>query len=145
MVSMTKSPSKAGHEVAVDATTGQALAIGLDVGNGAEKLYPSLGQVLQESYVLYLEERATFANQGCVEYLAGFPHLGYVPTATEGEESFYFEGFQLEKALFLAVKTEMENGKGKAAIVQEVLECPGRKYKYGCAWSDAFMQKHGER
>ena len=53
--------------MAVDATTGQALAIGLDVGNGAEKLYPSLGQVLQESYVLYLEERATFAKQGYVE------------------------------------------------------------------------------
>jgi hypothetical protein len=32
---------------------------------------PGLGQVLQESYVLYLEERATFANQGYVEYLAG--------------------------------------------------------------------------
>ena len=45
---MIKSPPKAGHEVAVDATT-------------------SLGQVLQESYVLYLEERATFANQGYVE------------------------------------------------------------------------------
>ena len=67
MVSMTKSSSKAGHEVAVDATTGQALAIGLDVGNGAEKLYSSLGQVLQERYALYLEERATFAKQGYVE------------------------------------------------------------------------------
>jgi hypothetical protein len=43
------------------------------------------------------------------------------------------------------VKTEIEDEKGKAAIVQEVLECPGRKYKYGCAWFDAFMQKQGER
>jgi len=71
MVSITKSPPKVGHEVAADATTGQALAIGLDVGNGAKKLYSGLGQVLQESYVLYLEERATFANQGYVEYLVG--------------------------------------------------------------------------
>jgi hypothetical protein len=39
MVSITKSPPKVGHEVASDATTGQALAIGLDVGNGAKKLY----------------------------------------------------------------------------------------------------------
>jgi hypothetical protein len=66
------------------------------------------------------------------------------PAATEDEGNFHFEDFQLGKALFLAVKTEMENGKGKAAIVQEVLECPGRKYKYGCAWFDALMQKHGE-
>jgi hypothetical protein len=66
------------------------------------------------------------------------------PTAAEGEGNFHFEDFQLGKALFLAVKAEMENGKGKAAIVQEVLECPGRKYKYGCAWFDALMQKHGE-
>lgn len=67
------------------------------------------------------------------------------PDSSEGEGNFHFEDFQLGKALFLAVKAEMENGKGKAAIVQEVLECPGRKYKYGCAWFDALMQKHGKR
>jgi hypothetical protein len=67
---------------------------------------------------------------------SGFPAL------SKGEGNFHFEDFQLGKALFLAVKAEMENGKGKAAIVQEVLECPGRKYKYGCAWFDALMQKH---
>ena len=66
------------------------------------------------------------------------------PASSQGEGKFHFEDFQLGKALFLAVKAEMENGKGKAAIVQEVLECPGRKYKYGCAWFDALMQKHGE-
>ena len=67
------------------------------------------------------------------------------PASNGSEEIFHFEDFQLGKALFLAVKAEMENGKGKAAIVQEVLECPGRKYKYGCAWFDALMQKHGKR
>ncbi|MBD2091847.1 hypothetical protein H6F67_18550 [Microcoleus sp. FACHB-1515] len=67
------------------------------------------------------------------------------PGSNGTEENFHFEDFQLGKALFLAVKAEMENGKGKAAIVLEVLECPGRKYRYGCAWFDALMQKHGGR
>ena len=47
------------------------LPIGLDVGNGAVKLYSSLGETLMESYVLYLSERATHANAGYVEYLEG--------------------------------------------------------------------------
>ena len=45
--------------------------IGLDVGNGAIKLYSSTGQTLMESYVHYLPERATHANLGYVEYLSG--------------------------------------------------------------------------
>ncbi|MEP1078598.1 hypothetical protein NDI52_24630 [Leptolyngbya sp. PL-A3] len=53
-----------------DATPNQSLPIGYDIGNGASKLYCGLGMVLQESYVLYLPEPATFANQGYVEYLA---------------------------------------------------------------------------
>ncbi|GAQ00166.1 ParM/StbA family protein [Leptolyngbya sp. NIES-2104] len=71
MTFMTKNLPKVGQNAASDDTTRQTLAIGLDVGNGAEKLYSGLGQILQESYVLYLEERATFANQGYVEYLDG--------------------------------------------------------------------------
>ena len=47
------------------------LPIGLDVGNGAVKLFSSLGETLMESYVLYLSERATHANAGYVEYLEG--------------------------------------------------------------------------
>jgi hypothetical protein len=53
------------------ASTRQTVAIGLDVGNGAVKLYSGLGQILQESYVLYLPERATHPNPGYVEYLEG--------------------------------------------------------------------------
>ena len=52
-------------------STRQTTAIGLDVGNGALKLFSSLGQILLESYVLYLPERATHANAGYVEYLSG--------------------------------------------------------------------------
>ena len=85
------------------------------------------------------EEISTASGNEESQQESGFP----APNGSEG--NFHFEDFQLGKALFLAVKTEMENGKGKAAIVQEVLECPGRKYKYGCAWFDAFMQKQGER
>ena len=47
------------------------LPIGLDVGNGAVKLFSSLGEVLMESYVLFLSERATHSNVGYVEYLSG--------------------------------------------------------------------------
>ncbi len=47
------------------------LPIGLDVGNGAVKMYSSLGETLMESYVLYLSERATHANSGYVEYIEG--------------------------------------------------------------------------
>ena len=71
MATASKSPPQLGQEMASDDTTRHTLAIGLDVGNGAEKLYSGLGQILQESYILYLGERATFTNQGYVEYLAG--------------------------------------------------------------------------
>ena len=47
------------------------LPVGLDVGNGAVKLFSSLGETLMESYVLYLSERATHSNIGYVEYLEG--------------------------------------------------------------------------
>lgn len=59
-------------------------------------------------------------------------------------ENFSFSDFQLGKAVFLAVKAEMENGKKKAEIVTEILECKGRKYKFGCAWFDALIKKYGE-
>lgn len=62
---------KARHRMAEDASSNQQLPIGFDIGNGASKLYCGLGMVLQESYVLYLPEPATFANQGYVEYVAG--------------------------------------------------------------------------
>ena len=42
------------------------LPIGLDVGNGAVKLYSALGETLMESYILFLSERATHANAGYV-------------------------------------------------------------------------------
>ena len=71
MATASKSPPRAGHDLASADTARQTLAIGLDVGNGAEKLYCELGQILQESYVLYVSERATSHNQGYVEYLAG--------------------------------------------------------------------------
>ena len=54
-----------------DASNDQSLPIGFDIGNGASKLYCGLGMVLQESYLLYLPEPATFANQGYVEYIEG--------------------------------------------------------------------------
>jgi len=53
------------------ATANQFIPVGLDVGNGAVKLYSSLGEDIMESYVLYLSERATHANKGYVEYLDG--------------------------------------------------------------------------
>jgi len=45
--------------------------IGLDVGNGAIKLYSGMGEVLLESYTLYQSERATYSNQGYAEYIDG--------------------------------------------------------------------------
>ena len=59
---MAKSLLKLGQEMALNDTTRPT--IGLDVGNGAEKLYSGLGQILPESYILSIEERAMFANQG---------------------------------------------------------------------------------
>ena len=53
------------------ANLSQVMLIGLDVGNGAVKLYSSMGQTCMESYVHYLPERATHANLGYVEYLSG--------------------------------------------------------------------------
>jgi len=53
------------------ASVSHVMPIGLDVGNGAVKLYSSMGQTLMESYVHYLPERATHANLGYVEYLSG--------------------------------------------------------------------------
>ena len=52
-------------------TLHQFIPIGLDVGNGAVKMYSALGENILESYVLYLSERATHANSGYVEYLEG--------------------------------------------------------------------------
>jgi hypothetical protein len=49
----------------------QFMPIGLDVGNGAVKMFSSMGENLMESYILYLPERATHANVGYVEYLQG--------------------------------------------------------------------------
>jgi hypothetical protein len=45
--------------------------IALDVGNGAVKLFSSMGETLIESYILYLGERATYCNDGYIEYLQG--------------------------------------------------------------------------
>ena len=53
------------------ATVSQVMPIGLDVGNGAVKMTSSMSQILMESYVHYLSERATHANLGYVEYLSG--------------------------------------------------------------------------
>jgi len=53
------------------ASISHVMPIGLDVGNGAVKLYSSMGQTCMESYVHYLPERATHANLGYVEYLSG--------------------------------------------------------------------------
>lgn len=55
----------------ISLTTSQFLPIGLDVGNGAVKMFSSMGETLMESYILYLNERATHANGGYVEYLDG--------------------------------------------------------------------------
>jgi hypothetical protein len=63
------------------------------------------------------------------------------PSSPEEAETFTFTDFQLGKAVFLAVKAEMGKGKKKSEIVIGVLECPGRKYRYGCAWFDALMVK----
>ena len=53
------------------ASISQVMPIGLDVGNGAVKLYSSMSQTCMESYVHYLSERATHAYLGYVEYLSG--------------------------------------------------------------------------
>ena len=52
------------------ATISQVTPVGLDVGNGAVKMTSSMAQILMESYVHYLSERATHANLGYVEYLS---------------------------------------------------------------------------
>jgi hypothetical protein len=49
----------------------QFIPIGLDVGNGAVKMFSALGENILESYVLYLPERATHYQIGYVEYLEG--------------------------------------------------------------------------
>jgi hypothetical protein len=48
-----------------------SIAIGLDVGNGALKLYSGMGEILMESYVYYPRDRFTAGNVGYVEYLSG--------------------------------------------------------------------------
>jgi hypothetical protein len=53
------------------ASSNHVTPIGLDVGNGAVKMFSGMGQTLMESYVLYLSERATHANLGYVEYITG--------------------------------------------------------------------------
>lgn len=60
-----------GQTMPIDVKSCQALPIGLDVGNGAVKMFSAQGQTLLESYVLYLPERATHANLGYVEYVSG--------------------------------------------------------------------------
>ncbi len=47
------------------------IAIGLDVGNGALKLYSGMGEILMESYVYYPRDRFTAGNIGYVEYQSG--------------------------------------------------------------------------
>jgi len=69
--SPNQTTSKTCPKVAEDASNGQTLPLGFDIGNGASKFYCGLGMVLQESYVLYLPEPATFTNQGYVEYIDG--------------------------------------------------------------------------
>lgn len=49
----------------------QFTPIGLDVGNGAVKIFSALGKSITESYILYLNERATHNNAGYVEYIEG--------------------------------------------------------------------------
>lgn len=70
-ISPSKSPPTNSPKLAPADSARQVSAIGLDVGNGAVKLYSALGQILQESYILYLPERAAHPNQGYVEYLEG--------------------------------------------------------------------------
>lgn len=67
----SKSQQSERHATPLDDTLCHATPIGFDNGNGAAKLYCELGQILQEGYVLYLPERATYTNHGYVEYLAG--------------------------------------------------------------------------
>ena len=59
------------HVEAESATSRHYTPIGLDVGNGAVKLYSAMGETLLESYVLYQSERATFTNHGYAEYICG--------------------------------------------------------------------------
>ena len=63
------------------------------------------------------------------------------PDFEDGGKHFPETEFPLVKAVYLAVKAEMENGKSRTEIVQILLECKGRKYKAGCAWFDALLQK----
>jgi Actin like proteins N terminal domain len=53
------------------ATPRQYTPIGLDVGNGAVKLFSAMGEILLESYIVYQAERATYANHGYAEYVSG--------------------------------------------------------------------------
>jgi hypothetical protein len=53
------------------AQSSPSIAIGLDVGNGALKLYSGMGEILMESYVYYPRDRFTAGNIGYVEYLSG--------------------------------------------------------------------------
>jgi hypothetical protein len=64
-------PGSTGQEMTERATPRQYMPIGLDVGNGAVKLFSAMGEILLESYIVYQAERATYANHGYAEYVSG--------------------------------------------------------------------------
>lgn len=53
------------------ATSSQFQPIGLDIGNGALKMYSALGETLMESYIYMPEKPADHPGLGYVEYLQG--------------------------------------------------------------------------
>jgi Actin like proteins N terminal domain len=69
--SSTLSTAPSRHTESEVATPRQYTPIGLDVGNGAVKLFSAMGEILLESYIVYQAERATYANQGYAEYVSG--------------------------------------------------------------------------
>jgi hypothetical protein len=75
MVSSLQSPTASVATVTASAISGKSATgtpIGVDIGNGALKLVSSQGEIRIDSYVYYLNERASMAaNAGYVEYHSG--------------------------------------------------------------------------
>jgi len=93
---------------------------------------------------MFPDEDGNFPNSGNISGGSGNAETQWEREFPDSEDSgkhFPETEFLLVKAVYLAVKAEMENGKSRTEIVQVLLECKGRRYKQGCAWFDALLQK----
>jgi hypothetical protein len=96
-----------------EAQSSSSIAIGLDVGNGALKLYSGMGEILMESYVYYPPDRFTTGIAGYAEYLSG--------DRTDLEGKYWVGGIGAYYADSTSISRTVDSKDGKVAQSLQLL------------------------